>query len=222
MDIRCLIRLARENPRAGAAIVFFSTCIIPIVIAVIMISVGWLYINTTDIPFEYLSKECYNADEPANVDVTSSIFGGEGYNYWAYIADSEEEYCLEYGQSGMSDDIYRQVDFNDYIMIMSVNRPLAAIRIMKGFPVFEDEKVSSYPQFVFGRKEEKNMVYYYKIYRTDTVYKRYGKEVVSRLKLFKEPYAERNSGKSPKPVPMIESSGPLKKWKWAFDLYNSN
>ena len=218
-DIRWLIKLLRDNPRYGAAIIFFSTCIFPMVSAGIMILVGWIYINTIEIQFEYLGKEYYNADESVNADVTSAVYVGAGYNYWAYVADSEEEYCLEYGQSGMSHDLYKQVDFSNYIMVMSVNRPITAIRILKNFSVFEDEVVSFYPQYVFARKEEKNMVYYYKIYRVDTVYHRCGEERISRLKLFREPYSERNSGKSPKTEPIIEFPV-FKKWKWAFDLFN--
>ena len=72
------------------------------------------------------------------------------------------------------------MDFDNYIMVMSVNRPIIAIRIMKNYPVWQDSKPYSYPQFVFGREEERDMVYYYKVYRIDTTYWRRGEEITSR------------------------------------------
>lgn len=218
-DLAGIISLCQKNPRVGAITVFTTTCLAPLVFSFIALGVGAIYMDAVEMPFEYLGREPYVSEESVNVDVTSAVYGGAGDNYWAYIADSEEEYVLKYGACGMSDEICEQIDFDDYILVMSVNRPLTAIRVMKSDAVLEEE-VSSYPQFVFGREEEKNMVYYYKVYRIDTVYKRYGQKIENRLKLFEEPYAARNSGKNPKPDPMVEPAGPFKKWRWAFALFN--
>lgn len=219
MDLVEIINLSRKYPRVGAITVFTSTCLVPIILSIMALTVGAIYMDAVEVPFEYLGSELYDPEESVNVDVTSAVYGGVDYNYWAYIADSQEEYATKYGTCGMSDEICEQIDFADYILVMSVNRPLAAIRVMKSDAVLEEE-ASSYPQFVFGREEEKNMVYYYKIYRMDTAYERYGQKIENRLKLFEEPYAARNSGRNPKPVPMVEPAGPFKKWRWAFALFN--
>ena len=204
-----------------AVILMIQTWIAPIFFFMVMFAIGEEYMGATDIPFEYIGQEPFNFQESKNVEISSSIYGGTGYNFWAYIADDEDEYRMNYGECGMSNDIYEQVDFDDYIMVMSVNRPLTAIRIMKIYPVWEDSVPYSYPQFVFGRKEEKNMIYYYKVYRIETKYQRQGQEIVSRLKLYAESYWERKSGKYPKPMPTIEPWGPFKKWRWAFDMFNT-
>lgn len=156
-----------------------------------------------------------------NIEINSALYGGYGYDFWAYIADNEEEYRLNYAECGMSQDIYKSVDFENYIMVMSINRPLSAIRIMKNYPVWEDGIPYSYPQFVFDRNSEKSMVYYYKVYRIDSKYKKKGQEIISRLKLWMEPYSKRNSNEHPKPEPMIESWGLFKKWNWSFELFNN-
>lgn len=189
----------------------------PVFISMIVVVLGNDYIDAIDVKFEYLGKEAFDRQESKNVEINTPIYRNE---FWAYIADNEEEYCSFYGQDGMSDDIYEQVDFDNYIMVMSVNRPITAIRIMKNYPVWQDSEPYSYPQFVFGREEERDMVYYYKVYRIDTTYRRRGEEITSRLKLWAESYFEQKKDKYPKPKPMIESWGPFKRWKWVFDVFN--
>lgn len=210
----------QKYSRMIAIMLLISTWFMPIFMSLIIILLGNNYMATTDVPFEYLGKELFDRQESKNVEISSAIYGAIGDDFWAYIADDEEEYCSNYGQNGMSGDIYEQVDFDDYIMVISVNRPVKAIRIMENYPVWKDSVPYSYPQFVFGREREKEMVYYYKVYRIDTTYQKQGQEIVSKLKLWMEPYSERKDNKYPKPMPMIEAWGPLKKWKWVFDLFN--
>lgn len=210
----------QKYPRIIVIMLLISTWFMPIFISLIIILLGNDYMAATDVPFEYLGKELFDRQESKSVEISSAVYGAIGDDFWAYIADDEEEYCSNYGQNGMSEDIYKQVDFDDYIMVISVNRPITAIRIMENDPVWKDSVPYSYPQFVFGREREKEMVYYYKVYRIDTTYHKQGQEIVSKLKLWMEPYSERNDNKDPKPMPMIEARGPLKKWKWIFDLFN--
>ncbi len=101
----------------------------PVFMLMLVVVLGDDYI---DVKFEYLGKEAFKRQESNNVEINAPI---DGNDFWAYIADNEEEYCSYYGQNGMSDDIYEQVDFDNYIMVMSVNRPITSIRIMKNYPV---------------------------------------------------------------------------------------
>lgn len=203
-----------------AVLLLLITWYMPIFMSLIIVLLGNDYMATMDIAFEYLGKEPFNRQESKNVEISSAIYGSIGNNFWAYIADNEEEYCSYYAKNGMSKDIYEQVDFDNYIMVMSVNRPVTAIRIMKNYPVWKDSVPYSYPQFVFGREMEREMIYYYKVYRIDTQYQKQGQKIISRLKLWANSYFEQKSSKYPKPMPMVEAWGPLKKWKWVFDLFN--
>lgn len=206
----------KKNGRLIAVIQFVSIWYMPIFIFFVVWMIADNYISTTDISFEYLGKEPINLSEINSVE----IYGVNDFQ--AYIADSEEEYRLKYEANGMSSVMTDSIEFEDYILVMSLNRPLTAIRIMENYPVWKESVPYSYPQFVFSREEEKNMVYYYKVYRIDTKYQRQGIETVSRLKLWWESYYERDSGKHPKPKPMTEPQGVFKRWKWAFDLFNTN
>ena len=212
-----LSKLIKKGRKFIAIVLLIKTCHVPIFMFMLVVVLGNDYIDAIDVKFEYLGKEAFDRQESKNVEINTPIYRNE---FWAYIADNEEEYCSFYGQDGMSDDIYEQVDFDNYIMVMSVNRPITAIRIMKNYPVWQDSEPYSYPQFVFGREEERDMVYYYKVYRIDTTYRRRGEEITSRLKLWAESYFEQKKDKYPKPKPMIESWGPFKRWKWVFDVFN--
>lgn len=208
--------ILKKYSRLIAALQFITICYMPILIFFMVWIVGDYYISSTDLSFDYIGKEPIHLQEVNSAE----IYGV--YDFWAYIADNEEEYNIKYKANGMSSDIVDAIEFEDYILVMSLHRPLTAIRVMENDPVWQESVPYSYPQFVFSKEEEKNMVYYYKVYRIDTKYKRQGEETINRLKLWCESYYERKSGKHPKPKPMIESGGALKRWKWAFDLFNTN
>ncbi len=212
-----LSKLLKKGRKFIAIVLLIKTWHVPVFMLMLVVVLGDDYIDAIDVEFEYLGKEAFKRQESNNVEINAPI---DGNDFWAYIADNEEEYCSYYGQNGMSDDIYEQVDFDNYIMVMSVNRPITAIRIMKNYPVGWGLAPYSYPQFVFGREEERDMVYYYKVYRIDTTYRKRGQEITSRLKLWPESYFEQKEDKYPKPEPMIESWGPFKRWKWVFDVLN--
>lgn len=214
------MKISQKYYRIIVVLLLLLTWFMPIFIFFIIALLGNDYMDATDVVFEYMGKELFNREESKSVEISSAVYGATGDNFWVYIADNEEDYCSEYAQNGMSKDIYKQVDFENYIMLMSVNRPITALRVMKSYPVWKDSVPYSYPQFVFGRETEKEMVYYYKVYRVDTKYQRQGQETISKLRLWMEPYSERKERKYPKTIPIIEARGPFKRWKWVFDLFN--
>lgn len=213
------MKISRDRLKISYRIIaiglLLQTWYMPIFISLIIAFIGEDYIGATDLTFEYMGKEPLDMQELNNMEINSALYG----KIWAYAADNEEEYRINYGECGMNDHICEKVDFEDYIIVMSLNRPLTAIRIMESSPVWKDEIPYSYPQFVFARSKENNMVYYYKVYRIDTKYSRNGQEVENRLKLWIEPFAAQRSNKYPKPEPMIEAREPFKRWKWAFSLF---
>lgn len=205
--------------RIFAAMVLFTAWYAPIVMGALYIITGVNYMSAVDVAFEYMGKEPLNVEEAKNVEMSSVLYWDKDHNFWAFIADSKEEYYDTYEEYGLSDDMCEIINFDDYILVMSINRPLAAIRIMSNEPVWKDSVPYSYPQFVFERTTEKNMVYYYKVYRIDTKYQRYGQVIVSRLKLWRDSYFDQNSGKEPRPKPRIEKIGPFKRWDWALQIF---
>lgn len=211
-----LLNILKKYSRLIAVVQLFTIWYMPILIFFMVWIIGDSYISSTDLSFEYIGKESINLQEVNSVE----IYGV--YDFWAYIADDEEEYNMKYKMNGMSSDIVDSIDFENYILVMSLHRPLTAIRVMENHPIWKKSVPYSYPQFVFSREEEKNMVYYYKVYRINTKYRRQGAETVNRLKLWCESYYERKSGRYLKPKPMIEPAGAFKRWKWAFDLFNTN
>ncbi|EOS75090.1 hypothetical protein C819_02731 [Lachnospiraceae bacterium 10-1] len=63
-------------------------------ISLIVVVLGNDYIDAIDVKFEYLGKEAFDRQESKSVKVNTPIYRNE---FWAYIADNEEEYCSYYG-----------------------------------------------------------------------------------------------------------------------------
>lgn len=131
------MNLLQKYYRIIAILLLLLTWFMPIFMSLIIALLGNDYMDATDVEFEYLGKETFNRQESKSVEISSAMYGVTGDDFWAYIADNEEEYCSEYAQNGMSKKFYKQVDFENYIMIMSINRPITALRIMKSHPVWQ-------------------------------------------------------------------------------------
>lgn len=126
-----LLNILKKYSRLIAVVQLFTIWYMPILIFFMVWIIGDSYISSTDLSFEYIGKESINLQEVNSVE----IYGV--YDFWAYIADDEEEYNMKYKMNGMSSDIVDSIDFENYILVMSLHRPLTAIRVMENYPIWK-------------------------------------------------------------------------------------
>lgn len=180
------------------------------------------YLDAEDIHFEYMDKEELIIEDASAAEWSQVIHASHYDRYYAFVVDSQEEYIEKYEQYGMRSKAVEGFDFEKNILIISLNRGLTDIRLIKSAQRWENGELISFPQFVYDGKEENDMAYFYMVPRLVAECKEESHGVSEHvLKLASIPYMERNEEHNGNKLePQIEAEGLFKRWKWAFNIAN--
>lgn len=200
----------------------FIGLLAPLAGPAINVMVAGNYAETMDISFEYFGKENFDMGEVHIAEWTRVLCADIDEKQWAFIVDSEEEYQNQYVAYGVTSDLVEDFDFENNILIISLNRPLSSVRIWERYTVWEDGQPYASPEFTFQYANETNAVYFQSIPRVDLKYKNAdGEVIVAKLSLWETEYGDRENPEHGKEQGQhVDFWGFIKKWTWAFKYFN--
>ena len=118
----------------------------------------------------------------------------------------------------MESELVKGFDFENNILLITINRPLSSVRIMERNTGWKDGKPYASAEFTYKKECEDDTVCFHSLPRVILKYKNRGGEIItSRLSLWKIRYDSREN--PPNKVYQIQSvdyTEAARKWIWAF------
>ena len=220
--IGCILAVISGVLSKGARLFLLLLIGVPFLLPILVINVAQNYMNAYDIPFEYMGKAGLDVDGKMEAEWGNIIYTDIQKKQWAFIIDSKEEYEESYEQYGFPDEFVGQFDFENNILIVSLNRNISAVRLLEKNTVWQDGIPYAFPEFTYKNQYENNMLYFYKVPRMDITYQNSdGENVSTKLYLWKSDYNDRKIRiNGERQIQYVEWIPILKKWNWAFEKIN--
>lgn len=207
-----------ENPRE----VLMCAAVEPVIGAVINMMVSLNYIDARGLKFEYIGRDELDREKAEEAEWSGVLDVSLYEKQWTFIADTEEEYQTEYAAYGMESELVKGFDFENNILLITINRPLSSVRIMERNTGWKDGKPYASAEFTYKKECEDDTVCFHSLPRVILKYKNRGGEIItSRLSLWKIRYDSREN--PPNKVYQIQSvdyTEAARKWIWAFKYFN--
>lgn len=180
------------------------------------------YFETIDLPFEYMGSRELDVDA---VDLAEwrYILGAEhGESLWTFVIDSEEEFMDLYGNHGVDENYVEDFDFENYILLISANSPISAVRISERDRMWDGDMPYVCAEFTYKTEYVRNRMYYHRLPRKEFKFCRKGEIITRKLHIYATPYEKREKpAYGSKQIQFVDSNPFWPKWGWAFSKFNT-
>lgn len=202
---------------ARVVIVFYA--ILPVGFPMFLIVASGHYMDGYEVTYEYMGEARLDTDRTAGAEWEKVLYGDIYKKQWAFIVDSEEEFEQIYGKYGVPDDLLSQFDYENNILVISINRHVNSIKLLEKGTVWQDGVPYAFPDFTFEGKFDNNQLYFYRVPRIELTYLNCDKEkVVSKLNMWKVAYADRGQEVNGNIQTHHTEYFPFfPKWSWAWE-----
>lgn len=183
----------------------------PFIIPAITYAIAHEYYGAVDVPYQYMGSGELDRERAEGAE-------WKGWFYyerepWAFVIDSQEEFDAVYAEHGMDGTYAEGFDYSENILILSINKRIDHIFALEHEVVWHDELPYIAPDFLYQGEMDKDMIYYYKVPRSDVQYETETGTRIAKLHLSKPIYDEKRSGH-------VNFFPLFNKWGWAFDRFN--
>ena len=137
-----------KNPREAALFVTSE----PVIGSIINMIVSWNYINARDLSFEYIGRDELDRGKAEKAEWNEILDVSLYEKQWTFIVDSEAEYQTEYAVYGMESELVSEFDYDNNILLITINRPLSSVRIMEHNTGWKAGIPYASPEFTRGRE----------------------------------------------------------------------
>lgn len=207
-----------KNPREAALFVTSE----PVIGSIINMIVSWNYINARDLSFEYIGRDELDRGKAEKAEWNEILDVSLYEKQWTFIVDSEAEYQTEYAVYGMESELVSEFDYDNNILLITINRPLSSVRIMEHNTGWKAGIPYASPEFTYDKECVDDTVCFHSLPRVKLKYRnREGEIITSKLLLWKIKYDDRKE--PPNKVEQTQSIDLIKfakKWIWAFKYSN--
>ena len=195
---------------------------LPMLFPVFLINIAENYMNGYDISFEYLGEAKLDTEKAVEAEWNRILYANIGEKQWAFIIDSKTEFEEKYEAYGAPSDLVEDFDFDENILLISINRQISAVRLLEKNTVWQDNVPYAFPEFSFKNQSQNNMLYYYKLPRIEITYQNSeGERVSEKLCLWKVDYNDREkSVNGVRQFQYVDWIPVFRKWNWAFEKFN--
>ncbi len=190
--------------------------------SIITMIVATEYFETIDLPFEYMGSSELEVDA-VGLSEWRYILGAEhGESLWTFAIDDEEEFINLYGNYGVDGSYVEDFDFENYILLISTNSPISAVRISERDRMWDGDIPYVCAEFTYKTEYERNMMYYHRLPRTEFKFWRKGEIIIRKLHIYTIPYEDRKKPEyGSKQIQFVDSNPFWPKWGWAFSKFNT-
>lgn len=183
----------------------------PFIIPTIACLVADEYYGAIDVPYHYMGSSMLDNERAEGAE-------WKGWFYyerepWAFVIDSQEEFEVVYAEHGMDGTYAAGFDYAESILILSINRKIDHIYALEKDVIWNDDIPYIVPAFVYQGEMEKDMIYYYKVPRSEVQYETKTEIQTTKLRLSNPIYGKKRSR-------YINIFPFFDKWGWAFDKFN--
>lgn len=190
--------------------------------SLITLVVATEYFETIDLPFEYIGSSQLDIDAVGLAEWRYILGADYRERLWTFVVDDEEEFINLYKNHGVDGSYVEDFDFENYILLISMNRPISAVRISEKDRMWKEDIPYVCAEFTYKTEYEDNRVYYHRLPRTEFKFRRKGEIITRKLHLYATPYEERKKpAYGSKQIQFVDSNPFFPKWGWAFDKFNT-
>ena len=180
------------------------------------------YFETIDLPFEYIGSSELDVDAVGLSEWRYILGAEQKESLWTFVIDSEEEFEDLYGDYGVDGRWVEDFDFENYILLISANSPISAVRISERDRMWDGDTPYVCAEFTYKTEYERNRMYYHRLPRDNFKFKRKGEIITRKLHIYAPAYEEREKpAYGSKQIHFVDSDPFWSKWGWAFDKLNN-
>lgn len=190
--------------------------------SIITVLVATEYFDAIDLPFEYMGSSELDVDKVGLAEWRFILGAEHRERLWTFVIDDEEEFINLYKDHGMDERYVENFDFENYILLISANRPISAVRISEKDRMWEGDIPYVCAEFTYKTEYETNRMYYHRLPRKEFKYRRKGGIITRKLHIYATPYEERDKpAYGSKQIQFVDSNPFWPKWGWAFSKFNT-
>lgn len=194
----------------------------PLIAPIITILVGTEYLEAMDVPFEYMGSAKLDNESVGMADWRYAQYAAQDEKQWTFVIESEEEFRSEYEEHGVDGSYVENFDFENNILLISLNRPISSVRISERDRVWKDDVPYVCADFTYKTECENNVMYYHKLPRIELNFMRKSEIISTKLHMYNIPYEEREKpAYGSKQTQHVDKNPVWPRWGWAFDMFNA-
>lgn len=190
--------------------------------SLITMAIATEYFETIDLPFEYMGNSELDTDAVGLAEWRYILGAEHEESLWTFVIDNEEEFIDLYRDYGVDGSYVEDFDFENYILLISANSPISAVRISERDRMWEEDIPYVCAEFTYKTEYVRNRMYYHRLPRKEFKFRRKGEIITRKLHIYATPYEEREKpAYGSKQIQFVDSNPFWPKWGWAFSKFNN-